>query len=362
MARAPRRHDRASGYSIPYMYILLTGPAGLFRDGVAALLRGFAQDAEVLACDRLGVELPGARKPDCIVMDGERLRERSDEFDAARGHARATPIIVLLGMATREEVDELIAAGIAGCVEKSASAKLLFGALGLVLAGGVSLPRSLLTASTEAPYAPPESVPSSAAAAADPYLHLHLTQRQLEVLALLARGRSNKIIARELGVAEATVKTHLTTIFKALKVSSRGEASAVAARMEKIRDTQANHAFSGPLPVARLLARMESQRFRAGEVLFRKGDPSGQMFYVETGVVRLAEPGIELGAGAVLGEIGLFSPERRRTSTVVCKTDCEMRTVSAADAIRLYYQEPEFALYLVQLIAGRLQADKERRA
>jgi DNA-binding NarL/FixJ family response regulator len=247
-------------------------------------LREFAQDAEVLACDRLGMELPGARKPDCIVMDGERLRESSDEFDAARGHARATPIIVLLGMATREEVDELIAAGIAGCAEKSASAKLLFGALGLVLAGGVSLPRSLLTAGTEAPYAPPESVPSSAAAAADPYLHLHLTQRQLEVL---ARGRSNKIIARELGVAEATVKTHLTTIFKALKVSSRGEASAVAARMEKIRDTQANHAFSGPLPVARLLARMESQRFRAGEVLFRKGDSSGQMFYVEAGVVRL---------------------------------------------------------------------------
>jgi hypothetical protein len=39
-----------------------------------------------------------------------------------------------------------------------------------------------------------------------------------------------------------------------------------------------------------------------------------------------------------------------------------MRTVSAADAIRLYYQEPEFALYLIQLIASRLQADKSRPA
>jgi CRP-like cAMP-binding protein len=67
-----------------------------------------------------------------------------------------------------------------------------------------------------------------------------------------------------------------------------------------------------------------------------------------------------MGAGTVLGEIGLFSPEHRRTSTVVCKTDCEMRTVSAGDAIRLYYQEPEFALYLIQLIASRLQADKAR--
>ena len=71
---------------------------------------------------------------------------------------------------------------------------------------------------------------------------------------------------------------------------------------------------------------------------------------------------MDVGAGTVLGEIGLFSPERRRTSTVVCQTDCEMRTVSAADAIRLYYQEPEFALYLIQLIVSRLEADKSRRA
>jgi DNA-binding NarL/FixJ family response regulator len=342
------------------MYILLIGPAGLFRDGVAALLRAFVPDADVQGCERLGAEWPEGRKPDCIVMDGDSMSESSEALDVVRGHARTTPVIVLLAKAKREPVDELIAAGVAGCVEKSASAELLTGALSLVLAGGVSLPRSLLVAGRDAPSTSSER--TAPRAAAEPGPDLHLTPRQIEVLALLARGRSNKMIARELDCAEATVKTHLTTIFKALNVSSRGEASAVAARMEKIRDTQVNHAVNGLLPVARLLGRMESQRFRAGEVLFRKGDPSGQMFYVETGVVRLSELGIELGAGTVLGEIGLFSPERRRTSTVICKTDCEMRTVSAADAIRLYYQEPEFALYLVQLIAGRLQADKERGA
>ncbi len=336
------------------MKILLTGPVGLFREGVAALLRGFAQDAEVHAADRLPDRWPDERKPDCIVMDGDRLNDVRAQLDAARERVGTTPVIVLLSMATREQVDELIATGVAGCVEKSASAELLFGAIGLVLAGGVSLPRSLLSSERS------ELRMRSGNVAPDP--NLHLTPRQLEVLALLARGRSNKTIARELDVAEATVKTHLTTIFKALNVSSRGEASAVAARMAKIRETQVDHAISGQLPVARLLARMESQRFRPGEVLFRKGDPSGQMFYVEKGTVRLSELGIELGAGTVLGEIGLFSPEHRRTSTVICKTDCEMRTVSAADAIRLYYQEPEFALYLVQLIASRLQADKDRGA
>ncbi|WP_061159421.1 LuxR C-terminal-related transcriptional regulator [Caballeronia temeraria] len=336
------------------MKILLTGPAGLFREGVAALLRGFAHGAEVQTLDRIADRPEDESKPDCIVVDGDRLRDMREELDAIRDHVPATPVIVLLSMVKREHVDELIAAGVAGCVEKSASAELLFGAVGLVLAGGVSLPRSLLSPERSASPARLESV--------EPEPDLHLTPRQIEVLALLARGRSNKMIARELDVAEATVKTHLTTIFKALNVSSRGEASAVAARMAKIRDTQVDHAINGQLPVARLLARMDSQHFRPGEILFRKGEPSGQMFYVEKGTVRLSELGIELGAGTVLGEIGLFSPEHRRTSTVICKTDCDMRTVSAADAIRLYYQDPEFALYLVRLIASRLQADKERNA
>jgi len=190
--------------------------------------------------------------------------------------------------------------------------------------------------------------------------YTRLTPRQIEVLALLARGRSNKMIARELDCAEATVKTHLTTIFKALNVASRGEASAAAARMERVRETQVARAIDGQVSLGRLLANMESQRFRAGEVLFRKGDASGELFYVEKGTVTLSELGIELGAGSVLGEIGLFSPGHRRTSTAVCKTECEMRTVCAADAIRLYYQEPEFALHLLRLIVGRLQADKLR--
>jgi DNA-binding NarL/FixJ family response regulator len=342
------------------MYILLTGPAGLFREGVEALLRGFAQDAEVLASNCLTTDWPNGRKPDCVVMDGDCLRQASDELEAARRHTRTTPVIVLLSVARRQHVDELIAAGVSGCVEKSASSELLFGALRLAFAGGVYLPRSLLAASLREPPAAAHAADDAAAPRGMPDPHLHLTPRQIEVLALLARGRSNKMIARQLDVAEATVKTHLTTIFKALNVSSRGEASAVAARMERIHEAQANGAINGHVSVGKLLAGMDSRRFRSGEVLFRKGEPSGELFYVERGTVRLSEIGIDMGAGTVLGEIGLFSPEHRRTSTVVCKTDCEMRTVSAGDAIRLYYQEPEFALYLIQLIASRLQADKER--
>ncbi len=52
-----------------------------------------------------------------------------------------------------------------------------------------------------------------------------LTRRQLQVLALLARGEPNKTIARALGIAEGTVKIHLTAIFKALRVQNRSQAA-----------------------------------------------------------------------------------------------------------------------------------------
>lgn len=331
------------------MYILLTGAPGLFRDGVERILREFAQDADVRAFDAWPCAPPDARPPDCVVMDGD-APSSGDLLDAMSTHMRNTPVVVLLAHATRARVDELVAAGVAGCVEKSASAALLFGAMKLALAGGIYLPRALLASSHDD------------AAKPMPAAHLHLTPRQIEVLALLARGRSNKSIALQLDVSEATVKTHLTAIFKALNVSSRGEASAVAARIEKVRDEQITQAVDGHIALGRLLANMECRRYRAGETLFRRGDPSDEMFYLVQGTVRLTEIGIELGAGSILGEIGLFLPEHRRTSTIVCQTSCELRHVGAADAIRLYYQEPEFALHLIRLLAGRLEADKSRRA
>jgi two-component system, NarL family, nitrate/nitrite response regulator NarL len=340
------------------MHILLTGPAGLFREGVERLLREFAHPGEVVASACLVEGRPGDRKPDCIVMDGDCLVHASDELDAARRHTRMTPVVVLLERTVPRQVDEFMAAGVSGCVEKSASSSLLFGALRLALAGGIYLPRSLLAASLNEPAASVDA--GNGPGTRDP--HLHLTPRQIEVLALLAQGRSNKMIARELDCAEATIKTHLTTIFKALNVRTRGQASAVAQRLERVHEKQITRALDGSLSVGTLLANMESQFYRSGDVLFRKGDPGAEMFYVLRGQLRLAGVDVRLGAGALLGEIGLFSPERRRTATVVCESDCELRVVRAADAIRLYYQEPEFALHLIRLLASRLNADNVRRA
>jgi DNA-binding NarL/FixJ family response regulator len=60
---------------------------------------------------------------------------------------------------------------------------------------------------------------------------LGLTERQQQVLALMAQGNSNKLICRELGLAEATVKIHVTAILRALKVTSRAQAIVAVNRL-----------------------------------------------------------------------------------------------------------------------------------
>ena len=59
----------------------------------------------------------------------------------------------------------------------------------------------------------------------------HLTERQLQVLRLLAMGKSNKLICRELSLGEGTIKVHLSAIYRALNVTNRTEAAMEAQRL-----------------------------------------------------------------------------------------------------------------------------------
>ena len=77
----------------------------------------------------------------------------------------------------------------------------------------------------------PEAGPARARDGTRPAIAPTLTARQRDVLRLLASGASNKVMSRELGLAERTVKAHVTAVFRALKVSSRTQAALAAARL-----------------------------------------------------------------------------------------------------------------------------------
>lgn len=109
-----------------------------------------------------------------------------------------------------------------------------------------------------------------------------------------------------------------------------------------------------------LLPQMRRRSFKAGEVLFRKGDAADRIIYVAQGEVKMEEIGETLGAGVLIGEIGIFSPDRKRTQTIVCQTDGELYEMTDEMIIQLYYQNPKLGFYFMRLVVARLMKDVER--
>jgi CRP/FNR family cyclic AMP-dependent transcriptional regulator len=93
---------------------------------------------------------------------------------------------------------------------------------------------------------------------------------------------------------------------------------------------------------------------RAGEVLFRKGDPADRMAFVLDGRFRVGELGVDLGPGQVVGELGLVAPGGARTRTVTCAETGHLLEITYDQVRQLYFQNPSFGFYFLQLTARRL--------
>lgn len=122
------------------------------------------------------------------------------------------PVIMLSSSEQPGDVRRSLARGALGYVPKSATSATLLAALHLVRAGEIYVP----------PFVLAETLPR--AQAIDELVRTDLTERQIAVLLLMAESKTNKEIAYQLGVSEKTVKAHITAIFRALRVASRGEA------------------------------------------------------------------------------------------------------------------------------------------
>jgi len=109
-----------------------------------------------------------------------------------------------------------------------------------------------------------------------------------------------------------------------------------------------------------LLPHMRRRAFKAGEVLFRKGDTADILLYIASGELKLVELDRSLGPGELIGEIGLFSPEKTRSQTLVCETDGELYEMTDEMIFQLYFQNPKLGFYLMRLLAERLINDVRR--
>lgn len=221
------------------MRLVVVDDHALIREGVAGLLRRAWGDAELVlaaSCEQAMDAAAEGEEPDLVLLDLQ-LPGLSglEALRAWRTHHAAVPVVVLSADRSPAMVLAALAAGAAGFVPKSTSNEVLVAAVRLVLDGGRYLPPELLDAAPGAVAAPPALAVEATAGAADardPTADLGLSPRQLDVLRCVARGASNKVICRELGLAERTVKAHLSAVFRALNVSSRTQAAIVAARLQ----------------------------------------------------------------------------------------------------------------------------------
>jgi len=138
------------------------------------------------------------------------------------------PVVVLSASDRRDDVLRAIDLGAMGYIPKSSSNQVTLQALRLVLSGGIYLPPIALTARDEVGV--PRLAEGASTARTVPR-DLGLTARQAQVLALILQGKPNKVICRELGLAEGTVKIHVAAILRALNVSTRTQAVIEASRL-----------------------------------------------------------------------------------------------------------------------------------
>jgi DNA-binding NarL/FixJ family response regulator len=184
-------------------------------DGAIEVLEaGSCEDALAIASRQLELSLIllDLKLPGMSGLDGlQTLREEHPDV----------PVVVLSASESRSEVMRALDLGAMGFIPKSQPSRVMIGALKLVLSGGVYLPAEVMS-QPEPPPRAAEDEPTydSSPTAAD----IGLTPRQTEVLSLLVQGKPNKIICRELNLAEGTVKIHVAAILKALGVSNRTQA------------------------------------------------------------------------------------------------------------------------------------------
>jgi DNA-binding NarL/FixJ family response regulator len=211
------------------MKALLVDDHALFRSGLMLLLAARFPDVVMREADGLSAALIHLRdEPDIeLILLDLGLRD-SDGLPTLRQLRAVSEDRTIVVLSAYDDADTVIAAlneGAAGFIPKTTRGKAVEQALRVVLDGGIYLPPVVYAAVAPLPEQTDD------ARTAEVIHRLGLSPRQIDVLRLLAAGQSNKVICRELDVAESTIKTHLLGLFRKLGVGSRTEAVVAAAKL-----------------------------------------------------------------------------------------------------------------------------------
>lgn len=209
------------------MNVLLIDDHRLVREGIKTILRGINPSIDIVECSSLERSIDHCKREsfDLVVLDLE-LTDTSgmDSLICFKDARPELPVIVLSALTDVEKIQATIEYGAMCFISKTSEFDELSRAFKLVLDGGVYLPEG------EVIYSKVGMNKSADSSSSATDILTALSPRQREVLQLLLRGMPNKLISKELSIAENTVKTHIAKILDLLQVSNRTEAVYVAAR------------------------------------------------------------------------------------------------------------------------------------
>jgi len=211
------------------MYSLLVADDHpLFRDALHAVIRSGFTDTELVEADSLAAAIARIEAQegldllllDLSLPDADGL----EGLKALRETFPWLPVAIVSAHQERQLVLDAITLGAVGYIPKSTPREQLLAALQQILQGQLYLPAEIMRRPPPRPPSAPGATHSDDRQSRLP----RLTEKQLDVLSCMSQGMSNKQIARELAIAETTVKTHVSAILRKLGASSRVHAIVMA--------------------------------------------------------------------------------------------------------------------------------------
>jgi DNA-binding NarL/FixJ family response regulator len=216
------------------MRVLIADDHRLVVEGVKLKLGELGNDIEFTVAEDVNSLMEALRQqePDVALIDlAMPGAEQARHLGEVRRMHPKLPILVLSGSEDPAVMKRVLDMGVNGFVPKAYSPDVMLSAVRLVMAGGIYVPPMALQPRQHHEETDPASL-SNVNGSLDERMRERLqsllTDRQMDVLRLLSQGKPNKVIARDLGISEGTVKIHLAAIFRALNVRNRVEAVVAA--------------------------------------------------------------------------------------------------------------------------------------
>ncbi|MCI5150544.1 MAG: Crp/Fnr family transcriptional regulator [Candidatus Electrothrix sp. MAN1_4] len=110
-----------------------------------------------------------------------------------------------------------------------------------------------------------------------------------------------------------------------------------------------------------MIPHMHKETFQKNDIVFRRGDKAEKIYLLKSGILTVDELDIIIQPGELFGEMGVFASEQFRLATLRCGSEVELLSMTDKQIKQLYYQNPQFGFYLIQLLLKRFSQNEGQR-